>query len=140
MLNKRLLVHSLGNQAITGKRKTKVTPAMVYTLDTKNPKTTYYGDFYKKVEEDRWYRATATIYLADPEEDETSDKIEVIKVVLKHASPYKTNITEYGRQLQNAINEIISEGEYYPEQSIVRVTMGSGPQETTISRTKENKE
>ena len=100
----------------------KIAPALIYTLDTDNPQTKYHGKFVQMMKEPRWYKAIARIHIYP---DVDSDELSIVTV--KHYSLYKTDITEYGKQLQVVINNIISEGAYAPGSSTVKVTIGDKP-------------
>lgn len=100
----------------------KVTPAMEYCLNVENPGTKYYGNFARMMQSDRWYKSVIKLYMT---KDKESDNVEIFTI--RHYSKYKTNITEYGSQIQEIINEYLEYGFYDPNASTVRVTIGDKP-------------
>lgn len=100
----------------------KVKPAMTYCLNTQEPNTKYYGKFASMMQSDRWYKCVIKLHMYKEKE---SDQLEIITIA--HFSTYKTNILEYGRQIQAIINEYLEYGFYDANASTVRVTIGDKP-------------
>ena len=106
----------------------KPTPndAMTYILDPDNPRTKLHGNFERFITGNRWYKSSTVIMVKDKGKDDS----EIYELRFKHHTTYKTNIREYGHQLQQIINELIDDKIYYPEASHSRVWVGEPP--TTI--------
>ena len=100
----------------------KVKPAMTYCLNTQEPNTKYYGKFAPMMQSDRWYKCVIKLHMYKEKE---SDQLDIITIT--HFSTYKTNILEYGRQIQAIINEYLEYGFYDDNGSTVRVTIGDKP-------------
>lgn len=100
----------------------KVAPAMTYCLNIENPLTKYYGNFARMMQSDRWYKSVIKLHMT---KDKESSQVEIFTI--RHYSQYKTNITEYGRQIQEIINEYLEYGYYDANASTVRVTIGDKP-------------
>ena len=100
----------------------KVKPAMTYCLNTQEPNTKYIGNFASMMQSDRWYKCVIKLHMYKEKE---SDQLDIITIT--HFSTYKTNIIEYGRQIQAIINEYLEYGFYDPNSSTVRVTIGDNP-------------
>ena len=100
----------------------KVKPAMTYCLNTQQPNTKYIGNFASMMQSDRWYKCVIKLHMYKEKE---SDQLDIITI--KHFSTYKTDIVEYGRQIQAIINEYLEYGFYDPNASTVRVTIGDKP-------------
>ena len=100
----------------------KVKPAMTYCLNTQEPNTKYIGNFASMMQSDRWYKCVIKLHMYKEKE---SDQLDIITIT--HFSTYKTDIIEYGRQIQAIINEYLEYGFYDPNASTVRVTIGDKP-------------
>lgn len=97
--------------------------AMTYILDPDNPQTKLHGNFKRFLFGDRWFKSSTVITVQDKDKEDA----EIYELKFKHESPYKTNVREYGHQIQQIINELIDDKYYYPESSHCRVWVGDPP-------------
>ena len=102
--------------------------AMTYMLDPDNPRTKFHGNFERFISGTRWYKSSTVIMVKDKGKDDS----EIYELRFKHHTTYKTNIREYGHQLQQIINELIDDKIYYPEASHSRVWVGEPPTVTKL--------